>query len=141
MPLPVVLHVDDNEDEIFLFRRALNRSGLAWSLESAEGGQAALDYLKDAISGGKQKPDLVLVDLKMPMLNGFHVLEWLREHMPEIPAAVVTSSELAADRDKARDLGATAYLSKGQNFEIVRSEEHTSELQSQSNLVCRLLLE
>ena len=63
--------------------------------------------------------DLVLVDLKMPIVDGFRVLEWLQAPMPEVPAAVVSSSELKADKERARDLGAVAYFRKEQNFEVV----------------------
>jgi CheY-like chemotaxis protein len=117
--VPVVLHIDNSEDEIFFFRRAFNKSRLAWSLRSLEGGHVALDYLENAKSGSEQKPDLVLIDLKMPIVDGFRVLEWLQAQMPEVPAAVVSSSELKADKERARDLGAVAYFRKEQNFEVV----------------------
>jgi CheY-like chemotaxis protein len=117
--VPVVLHIDNSEDEIFFFRRAFDKSALAWSLESLEGGQEALEYLEDAQGGREQKPGLVLVDLKMPIVDGFRVLEWLQAQMPQVPAAVVSSSELKADKERARDLGAVAYFRKEQNFEEV----------------------
>jgi CheY-like chemotaxis protein len=117
--VPVVLHIDNNEDEIFFFRRAFDKSALAWSLASLKGGQEALEYLKDAQGGREQKPGLVLVDLKMPIVDGFRVLEWLQAQMPEVPAAIVSSSELEADRERARDLGAVAYFRKEQNFEVL----------------------
>ena len=107
--VPVVLHIDNNEDEIFFFRRAFDKGCLAWSLE----------YLEAAQGGRQQKPGLVLVDLKMPIVDGFRVLEWLQAQMPEVPAAVVSSSELKADKERARDLGAVAYFRKEQNFEVV----------------------
>ena len=83
--VPVVLHIDNGEDEIFFFRRAFDKSALAWSLESLESGQEALEYLEDAQGGREQKPDLVLVDLKMPIVDGFRVLEWLQAQMREYP--------------------------------------------------------
>ena len=55
----------------------------------------------------------------MPIVDGFRVLEWLQAQMPEVPAAVVSSSELKADMERARDLGAVAYFRKEQNFEVV----------------------
>ena len=117
--MPVVLHIDNSEDEIFFFRRAFDKGCLAWSLESLEGGQKALDYLESAQTGREPKPSLILVDLKMPIVDGFRVLEWLQAQMPEVPAFVVSSSELKADRERARDLGAVAYFQKEQNFEVV----------------------
>jgi CheY-like chemotaxis protein len=117
--VPVVLHIDNSEDEIFFFRRAFDKSCLNWSLVSLEGGPEAIEYLEDAHVGREQRPDLLLLDLKMPIVDGFRVLHWLQAHMPEVPAAVVSSSELAADKEKARDLGAVAYFAKGQNFDVV----------------------
>ena len=117
--MPVLLHIDNSEDDIFLFRRALDKSGLPWSLKSLDGGQAALDYLESVSAAGAQKPNLVLVDLKMPIVSGFGVLEWLRAHMPQIPAVVVSSSELRDDKERAERLGAAAYLPKKLNFEMV----------------------
>jgi CheY-like chemotaxis protein len=117
--VPVVLHIDNSEDEIFFFRRAFDKGRLAWTLRSLEGGHVALDYLEHARDGREQKPDLVLIDLKMPIIDGFRVLEWLQAHMPEIPAVVVSSSELKSDQEKARDLGAVACFGKQQNFDVV----------------------
>jgi CheY-like chemotaxis protein len=117
--MPVLLHIDNSEDDIFLFRRALDKSDLPWSMKSLDGGQEALDYLESVSAGGGQRPNLVLVDLKMPIVDGFRVLEWLQAQMPEVPAAVVSSSELKADKERARDLGAVAYFRKEQNFEGV----------------------
>ena len=115
----MVLHIDNSEDEIFFFRRAFDKGCLAWSLESLEGGQEALDYLEGAQNGRETKPGLILVDLKMPIVDGFRVLKWLQAQMPEVPAAVVSSSELKADRERAQNLGAVAYFQKERNFDDV----------------------
>ena len=115
----ILLQVDDSEDEIFLFRRSFEKSGLdGWQLQSANGGEQALEYLRAAQSKKAAKPDLVLVDLRMPIVNGFAVLEWLRGNMPEVRAAVYSSSELKEDLAKARALGAVAYLPKSEAVSI-----------------------
>jgi len=115
----VLLQIDDSEDELFLFRRSFEKSGLeGWQLQSACGGEEALKYLRAAQSEKAAKPDLVLVDLRMPIVNGFAVLEWLRGNMPEIRAAVYSSSELKEDRAKASALGAIAYLPKSEAVSV-----------------------
>ncbi len=112
-----LLHVDDSEDEVFLFRRAFEKSGIqGWELESAEGGESALQYLASVKSGKRPKPDLILIDLKMPIVSGFEVLEWLGTNDLKIPAAILSSSELPADREKAIELGARDYIAKRGTF-------------------------
>lgn len=115
----ILLHVDDSEDELFLFRRSFEKSGLdGWQLQSASGGAEALKYLKAVTSDKATKPDLVLLDLRMPIVNGFGVLEWLRGNMPEVRVAVYSSSELKEDREKASALGAVAYLPKSEAVSV-----------------------
>src|SRR2546427_5575440 len=88
------------------------------------------------------KPDVVLMDISMPMLNGIDATKQLLKTSPQAKVIFVT---MHADSDyvsEAFRAGASGYLLKrSAAVELVRSEEHTSELQSQSNLVCRLLLE
>ena len=115
----ILLQVDDSEDELFLFRRLFEKSGLeGWQLQSANGGEQALRYLRASQSDRAAKPDLMLVDLRMPIVNGFAVLEWLRGNMPEVRAAVYSSSELKEDREKAGALGAVAYLPKSEAVSV-----------------------
>jgi CheY-like chemotaxis protein len=115
----ILLHVDDSEDELFLFRRSFEKSGLdGWQLQSASGGAEALKYLKAVTSDKATKPDLVLLDLRMPIVNGFGVLEWLRGNMPEVRVAVYSSSVLKEDREKASALGAVAYLPKSEAVSV-----------------------
>lgn len=117
------LVADDEENDRFLLRRAVARSGLDWSLMEVQDGQKAEDYLS-----GKgpyedrtkfPMPQLVLLDLNMPFINGFDVLEWLRTQplLKGIPVVVLTSSPLPSDRQKAMTLGATDYQVKPNNGE------------------------
>jgi CheY-like chemotaxis protein len=113
--------VDDSEDELFLFRRAFERSDLKerWEIKSALGGEEALKYLDTIRQQNSPKPDLVLVDLKMPVVNGLEVLKWMQSNVPEVRAAVLSSSELQSDRNRANELGAVAYLPKAETFKAV----------------------
>ena len=78
-----VLLVEDNPDDVFLMRRALKKSGLAWSRQVVTDGQEALDFLRGAGRFANRAqfplPSLIYLDLKLPYVDGFDVLTWMRE--------------------------------------------------------------
>lgn len=105
-----VLVVDDNPDHRFLTQRALVplRATLGVHVRVAAGGLEAL------ASAARDRPDLVLVDVKMPGLDGFEVLVRLRAALQPRPPRVImlTSSENAADEARAAALGADGFVTK-----------------------------
>src|SRR5256885_13845161 len=119
MPLPdhaMILIAEDREEDVFLIRRAFERAGVRNPLFVVGDGQQAQDYLEGV---GKYRnrdefplPDLVLVDLKMPKMDGFELLEWIRgtEHLRAMRIVVLTSSEDVYDVNKAYELGANSFL-------------------------------
>src|SRR2546427_917389 len=141
-----VLIVEDNEADHDLMLHALRRGGF-----SIDGLRAAS---KDAVVAALRSfdADMVLVDHTLPGSTGLEILHLVQRERPLLPVLIVTGSideETAADYIKA---GAADYVIKDRLHRLApavrraltlkdRSEEHTSELQSQSNLVCRLLLE
>src|SRR5437899_3388971 len=98
-----ILLVEDNEDDIFLMRRALKKAQIVTNLQSVTDGQQALDYLSGAGQfsdrGVFPLPTVVFLDLKLPYVGGFEVLAWLREQplLNSIVVVVLTSS--AENRD------------------------------------------
>ena len=111
-----ILVAEDDQNDQFLIERELKKLGFPVQVRFVNDGEQTID---DLASVGKPgcpfpKPDLMFVDLKMPRLNGFEVLEWLRKHSlcERILTVVVSSSNLQVDIDKAYDLGANAYLVK-----------------------------
>jgi CheY-like chemotaxis protein len=93
-----VLVIDDSEPTRNLVSRLLSAAG--WTVDSAENGRAAINHIEQA------RPDLILLDLMMPEMNGFDFLEMLRknEEWRSIPVIVITAKELTPD-ERARVIG------------------------------------
>ncbi len=117
-----ILLAEDDENDVFLLRRALEKAGLATALIVARDGQEAVDYLSGGAPGGEGAPPslprLLLLDLKMPRLDGFDVLKWLstRPELSGLPAVVLSSSNHDGDIERARGLGARDYKVKPADF-------------------------
>jgi CheY-like chemotaxis protein len=121
----IFLLVEDNEDDVFFMERAFKNAGIRNPMHLARNGEEAMDYLsgKDDFSNRElyPMPDLIFLDLKMPGVNGFEVLKWMREQTLTIPVAVLTSSPEEIDRQRAFELGAACYLLKPPTREMVLS--------------------
>lgn len=78
-----ILLAEDNEDDVVLFRMAMEKANVSAKLQHVADGADALAYLKGEDAFGDREahplPDLVLLDLNMPRRNGFEVLEWIRQ--------------------------------------------------------------
>ena len=122
---PVILLVEDNEDDVFLMRRALKGAKLDLPLQVANDGQEALDYLGGIGQFSDRAlfplPELVLLDLKLPYVHGFEVLSWIGRQpaLHNVPVVVLTSSPEERDLQKARDLGAAGYLVKPPSSQMI----------------------
>src|SRR5438045_576297 len=122
---PVILLVEDNDDDVFLMQRALKATKLTLPLHVASDGQEALDYLGGIGQFNDRAlfplPTLVLLDLKLPYVHGFEVLNWIHQQpsLQDITIAVLTSSPEERDLQKARDLGALTYLVKPPTAEMI----------------------
>jgi CheY-like chemotaxis protein len=115
---PAVLAAEDEESDRFLLRTAFERAGVSHPLVLVNDGQEAVDFLTAAANpqagNAGALPGLVLLDIKMPRMNGLEVLYWLAER-PEfknVPAVILSSSSQEADMQMARQLGARDYLVK-----------------------------
>src|SRR2546426_4873268 len=113
----VILHVENEENDVFLLQHAMTKAGVDNPVQVASDGQQAINYFKGEgkFSNRAQSPlpYLVLLDLKLPFVPGLEVLKWIRGQA-QLPTAVVilTSSENEADIAAAYRLGANAYLVK-----------------------------
>jgi len=106
----IVMIIDDDSDDLELTVMAIESLGRDVSVRSASGGREALAMLRD----DQPLPDLVLLDLKMPGMNGIDVLIELRrdDHLKKIPVVMVSSSSLESDRAASFKAGANGYLHK-----------------------------
>jgi CheY-like chemotaxis protein len=119
----VILLAEDREDDILLIRRVFTKGNILNPLQIVRNGEEAIAYLKGEGPYANREeyplPDLVLLDLKMPRIDGFEVLKWIREQ-PELCAlrvVVLTSSEEIRDVNLAYQLGANSFLVKPLDFE------------------------
>ena len=99
--------VDDNRDNRKLFRAVLSRQGhVVWEFETGVG-------LAEAIAAAEAQPDLVLLDIQLPDLDGFEVLALLRRHCPPtLRVVALTAFAAAADRSRALAAGFDGYITK-----------------------------
>ena len=113
-----ILLVEDNEDDVFLMKRALKAAGISNRLCIAEDGQQAVDYLSRsgpyADKEAFPEPAIVFLDLKLPLRSGLEVLMWIRERpeLANLVVVVLTSSNLPTDLREAYRLGANSYVVK-----------------------------
>jgi CheY-like chemotaxis protein len=120
-----VLLVDDDEDHVFLVRRALaDLAGVEVAVEVAGDGEQAMARLARARFAPGGPPQLVLLDLKMPRMGGLEVLGRIRggEATQRLPVVVLTSSERPEDREEALRQGATWFVCKPTEGHRFRAE-------------------
>lgn len=110
-----ILLVEDNAGDVRLTKEALSEAKLRTSLHVTNDGVAALEFLKNEGPYGKSpQPDLVLLDLNLPKMNGFEVLAKMKQDLSlcTIPVIILTSSNAEADVQKCYENHANAYITK-----------------------------
>lgn len=115
-----ILLVDDNPGDMRLTAEALKDSGVESRLHTAKDGVEAIDFLRRR--GGYSdapRPDLILLDLNMPRMNGRQVLAEIKEDsaLKDIPVVILTGSREIDDIVKTYDLHANCYVTKPTDFE------------------------
>ena len=113
-----ILLVEDLRTDAILIQRALEKGGIVNPIDVVRDGQQAIDYLLRRDDAGdpltSPLPGLILLDLKLPKVDGFQVLRKIKdtEILKRIPVVILTSSDQSDDIDKAYDIGANSYLVK-----------------------------
>jgi CheY-like chemotaxis protein len=115
---PVMLYVEDEEADVFFMRRAFQQCRMLWQVHTVADGREAFSYVLGSgkYSDRKQfpQPDIVLLDLHLPLMSGFEVLAAIRS-LPEyinLPVVMFSASSRRDDRRRANQLGANGYITK-----------------------------
>jgi len=119
MPRINILLAEDNPADVFLIRESLKEHGIEFALDVAENGEQAmarLNQLRDEPDDGT--PDLVVLDLNLPQIDGTELLRHLRNipRLASLPVVIFTSSDSTQDRQNAAMLGAM-YIRKPVNLD------------------------
>jgi CheY-like chemotaxis protein len=121
----LILHVEDDENDAILFRKACERAGLPARIQRVESVEEATSYLTGdgpyADRAEYPLPQIVILDLKMPRVDGFEFLKWLRhtEVFALLPVLVFTASISREDKCRAMAEGANSYFIKPASFEAL----------------------
>jgi CheY-like chemotaxis protein len=118
---PLVLVVDDNDDDLMLFRRAVQQLNYSGRIQYINGGAQAIAYLagQGEFEDRTQfpQPDLLILDLNMPGIDGFDVLAWMQDQeITPTRTVVLTTSDDLQEITRAYALGADSFLSKAFSF-------------------------
>jgi CheY-like chemotaxis protein len=126
MPAPaVILLAEDREDDITLILKAFAKAQVCNPLQIVRDGEEAIAYLRGEGKYANRDefplPALVLLDLKMPKVDGFEVLKWLRQQpgLSALRVVVLTSSDAIRDVNTAYHLGANSFMVKPMDFNDV----------------------
>lgn len=118
-----ILLVEDNDDDVRLTRRALHKNNILNDLIVMKDGVEALTYLRAAVDPRASRthglPAIILLDLKLPKMDGLEVLRELRAdpRLRRQPVVILTSSKEEQDIIRSYDLGANSYIRKPVDFE------------------------
>ena len=132
-----VLMVDDNPDDIELTIEAFRESKKYFKVNVAQNGEEALNFLrKHGEFKNRPNPDLLLLDLNMPRMNGFEVLEEINRDrtLKEIPVIIFSISQNPADMERAKTLNAKLYLVKPVGIEGIVNVVRTIETFVDNNI-------
>jgi DNA-binding response OmpR family regulator len=117
-----VLYVEDEECDRMFMEVAFQKAGMGEALRTVVDGREAMAYLAGsgayADRGRHPMPAVVLLDLNLPIVSGFDVLKWMKEHadLAGLPVVIFSSSSRDEDKAKARELGANEYVEKPQSM-------------------------
>lgn len=121
----IALHIEDDDASAYLFRAALEELRCSVAVFRVSDGAAGLAFLRRyGTYQDAPRPDIIVVDLNLPKVNGFEVLAALQTDpsLRSIPAIVLTTSEQDSDRQKAEAAGSKKYVIKPFDYHVLQSE-------------------
>ena len=120
-----LLIVDDDTISNFVNTRVAQKSGLFSEIRSVNSGMAALSVFIEVCNGTAEAPDIVLLDLHMPGMNGFDFIEALKgfayPHKERLTIVILTSSDHKGDMDRANAMGIKHYLMKSLSLQELQA--------------------
>ena len=128
-PVPMLLHVEDEDGAAFLFRSAVREAGLAAIVYRVSNGEEALAFLRRAGPyANAERPQLMVLDLNLPKIDGLTVLSRIRsdDSLKNLPVIVISTSARQADKEKAFSLGAKHYIVKPDSFDKLIEQVKTA---------------
>lgn len=125
LPLPFIIAIDDEPDDVFFLRRTIEKTGVAHEFQTFSNGEAAMVALNTVVSGEHARgvPLVCFLDIKMGPMTGFDVLRWIRNQkaLDALPVIMYSSSDYPSDVEQARELGAQGFLKKYPSVEAMRT--------------------
>ena len=117
---PRILLIDDDDDDQFIFLAALEDVAPASRCHISNNALEAFQYL-DARA---ETPDMLFVDLNMPLMNGFEFLLILKKdpRFSRVPVIIFSTSDNPEDQDRAKELGALQFITKTADFELLKKD-------------------
>jgi CheY-like chemotaxis protein len=136
-----VLLVEDNPADAYLACEYLNDTGFLVTVTKLQDGKAAIDYFEEVYQGKKTIPDLVLLDLNLPKLNGQEVLEFIRRRDPDVIVVIYSGSTSPLDRQRSEMSRVNGYLVKpmtgAEMDEVVRRLKSVlTSIEDRATLTC-----
>ncbi|GAB3890155.1 response regulator [Spirosoma agri] len=122
---PLIYAVDDDEDDRYLLQRIFSEHFKECTLRLFDNGSNLLTHLTHQLDG--RLPDLIILDLEMPVFNGIELLRFLKENeaFRGIPVSILSAMHHKQHIERCYELGTTSYVSKEQSYvQLVSSIQH-----------------
>lgn len=116
-----IVIAEDDENHALLIRKNLERAGVINQIIHFVNGEEVLDYFFSCITGTEDEPTrhILILDVKMPRIDGIEVLKILKEHpvLKKVPVIMLTTTDSAGEMDMCHKLGCNSYIIKPVNYE------------------------
>ncbi|MCU0350343.1 MAG: response regulator [Flavobacterium sp.] len=115
-----ILHVEDNEGDVLLVKEAFENSVIVKEINNVYDGEKAIWFLNKLIEeGGKSLPNLIILDINLPKINGIEVLAYIKKHevLKQIPVVILSTSSSKTDIDLSHSNLANYFITKPDNVD------------------------